>query len=980
MKLLKQLLIVLVLPLSSLIAQNFTGGFNFYLPSDDTASENFLPQFPVKEIKDFISIDNEGNFNRNGERIRFWGTNLGADAAFPPRERCELLAGRMRKFGINLVRLHHLDNPWSDRSLAGKTSTRELNSDYLDILEYLINELKRNGIYINMNLHVSRTFRINDNVPDYDSLPEFGKAVNFFDPYIKSLHKEYARQLLTHVNPYTGLALKDDPVMAMLEITNENSLYRFWRDNNLKPIAEGGELPFRYSKMLDSLWIDFLRKKYQNDEALKNAWNSYTKETGIDEQINDGGFESGSKGKWQLEQHQGATAVFSIDTNVSFNGSKSAKVEVTKSSDQNWHIQFKFPYATIKKDSTYTIKFAAMSSTATQINVSVMNDGSPYTYYSGMSLNLNSDWQEFSFSFRAPEDNNGHTRLSFNLGLETNTYWFDDFSFSSAGIEGLREGESLESGNVARVDYSKAVQFSSQRIKDMSEFYINLERQYFKDMMAFLKDTIGVKVPILTTNWNAGTADLAAMSDGDYVDNHAYWDHPQFPNEPWSSTDWLINNIPMVKDINGGTIPALYAGVPIKGKPFTVSEYNHAFPNRYQVESILFSTGYASFNDADGLMYFAYDEAYDFGVDKINNYFAINRNSVLMSFFPSIAYVFRNGLIKPSSNPVYLSYTADTLYNMPREDASGWTGPTYFDRKLALKHSVKTESYFSNHTTSFESLEQSPSNPYKTDTEEIEWDAERGTITIITDQFVGFGGYFYGLLNKSLGSLKITGTRNNNDFGVVTWLSLDGNSLSTSRKSLITIASRIQNKGMTWYNNNTTLKNSWGVSPTEILPLELTLELNISADSIKIIPLDTKGKEIYSDAFTVRSGADGKFTVDLNQSVFNTLWFGVEAYGEGISTSMKDESIKSYDYKLMQNYPNPFNPSTQIEYTIGRESFVSLKVYDVLGREVKTLADGHHKAGDYSVLFDASKLSAGIYFYRLISDNAELTRAMMLVK
>ncbi|MGK9475570.1 carbohydrate binding domain-containing protein [Melioribacter sp. OK-6-Me] len=980
MKLLKQLLVVLLLPLTSLIAQNFTGGFNFYLPSEDTVSVNFLPKFPVKEIKDFITIDDEGHFSLNGERVRFWGTNLGADAAFPPQDKCELLAGRMRKFGINLVRLHHLDNPWSERSLLGKTSTRELNSHYLDILENLIDKLKRNGIYINMNLHVSRTFRINDNVPSYDSLPEFGKGVNFFDPYIKSLHKEYAHQLLTHVNPYTGLPLKDDPVMAMLEITNENSLYRFWREDNLKPISEGGELPYRYSKMLDSLWIDFLREKYKNDEALKNAWNSNTKETGIDEQIDDGSFESGSKGRWQLEQHSGASAFFSIDSNVSFNGSKSAKVEVTKSSDQNWHIQFKFPYATIKKDSTYTINFAAMSSSPTQISVSVMNDSSPYTYYSGITLNLNSDWQEFSFSFRAPEDNNGHTRLSFNLGLEINTYWFDNIRFRSAGLEGLREGESLASGNVRRIDYSKAVQFSSQRIKDMSEFYISLERQYFKEMIAYLKDTLGVKVPILTTNWNTGTADLAAMSDGNYVDNHAYWDHPQFPNEPWSSTDWLINNTPMVKDINGGIIPALFAGVPIKGKPFTVSEYNHAFPNRYQVESVLFSTGYASFNDADGFMYFAYDEAYDWGIDRINNFFAINRNSVLMSFFPTIAHVFRNELVKPSSNPIYLSYTADTIYSMPSKDAAGWTGPTYFDRKLALKHSIKTETYFGDHTTDFETLEQSPSNPYKTDTGEIEWDANKGIFVILTERFIGLGGYLSQLKNVEGSAIKVKQSGSGNDFGVITWLSLNDDSLLHSRKSLITIASKIQNSGMVWYNNNTTLKNNWGNSTTEIQPLDIYLELTLHADSIKIIPLNNKGEEDHSKAFIVKPNSSNCFIVNLNQSTYKTLWYGVEAYGEGVPTSIEEGVFKSYGYKLMQNYPNPFNPSTQIEYTVGRESFVSLKVYDVLGREVKTLAHRHHKPGDYSVFFDAADLSAGIYFYRLISDNTELTRAMLLVK
>ena len=71
------------------------------------------------------------------------------------------------------------------------------------------------------------------------------------------------------------------------------------------------------------------------------------------------------------------------------------------------------------------------------------------------------------------------------------------------------------------------------------------------------------------------------------------------------------------------------------------------------------------------------------------------------------------------------------------------------------------------------------------------------------------------------------------------------------------------------------------------------------------------------------------------------------------------------EYALTQNYPNPFNPLTQINYQIPELSFVTLKVYDVLGNEITTLIDEEKSIGNYEVEFDATSLPSGIYFYRL---------------
>lgn len=84
--------------------------------------------------------------------------------------------------------------------------------------------------------------------------------------------------------------------------------------------------------------------------------------------------------------------------------------------------------------------------------------------------------------------------------------------------------------------------------------------------------------------------------------------------------------------------------------------------------------------------------------------------------------------------------------------------------------------------------------------------------------------------------------------------------------------------------------------------------------------------------------------------------------------------------ELAQNYPNPFNPTTTIEYRIFEAGFVSLKIYDILGREVATVVNGFQEPSSYRVEYDASRLASGIYFYRLQIGRASATKKMMVIK
>jgi hypothetical protein len=91
-------------------------------------------------------------------------------------------------------------------------------------------------------------------------------------------------------------------------------------------------------------------------------------------------------------------------------------------------------------------------------------------------------------------------------------------------------------------------------------------------------------------------------------------------------------------------------------------------------------------------------------------------------------------------------------------------------------------------------------------------------------------------------------------------------------------------------------------------------------------------------------------------------------------------SLAVDSYALEQNYPNPFNPATTIRYAIPAAGHVTLKIYDVLGKEVKTLVNETKDTGRYEVMFDASQLSSGVYIYRIEAGEFTASHKMLLLK
>ena len=94
----------------------------------------------------------------------------------------------------------------------------------------------------------------------------------------------------------------------------------------------------------------------------------------------------------------------------------------------------------------------------------------------------------------------------------------------------------------------------------------------------------------------------------------------------------------------------------------------------------------------------------------------------------------------------------------------------------------------------------------------------------------------------------------------------------------------------------------------------------------------------------------------------------------------KDENISAFNYQLFQNYPNPFNSSSNIYYSVPKHSQITLTVFDLLGREIKTIVNEYKPPGNYSVQFEANDLESGIYLYRLKTEKFFQFKKLLLVK
>jgi len=219
----------------------------------------------------FLRVDGEDFRFEDGTLGRFWGVNINGGANFPDHDYAEKFARRLAMTGCNMVRFHQLEAEWDTPNLysfsKGKrvTSTEHFDPTSLDRLDYLIYCLKNQGIYVMLDMLSYAHYKEEDDVVDYEILADLAVPWCITNPRLKELQKRFMRNIWNHVNPYTGLAYKDDPVFALGCVANEVDLFL---DNSTNRVEY--QKPVYYENEFKEMFRQWVEKN-----GIEYDWDTY---------------------------------------------------------------------------------------------------------------------------------------------------------------------------------------------------------------------------------------------------------------------------------------------------------------------------------------------------------------------------------------------------------------------------------------------------------------------------------------------------------------------------------------------------------------------------------------------------------------------------------------------------------------------------------------------------------------------------------
>jgi len=878
--------------------------FPFYLPWDDSEETTVsLSRFLDKPAGKYghVYVGEDGHLYIGGKRIKFIGVNICASAAFPKKEDAKKIAARLAKFGINLVRFHHLEAPWDSFNIFDKKyrDTRHLNKEALDRLDYFISKLKEEGIYVDLNLLVSRRFTTNDGLPPEIETMNWKDqhVLSFFVDKVKELEKEYAKQLLTHRNPYTNMTYAEDPVVAFIEIINEHGLIHSWLGGVIDRV------PSVFKKELMQKWNDYLREKYQTTERLYKAW-SEGEESPIGKEILENGyFERDTRG-WNLEVHDEASAYYNLVKGPENIKGRVLEVIVKKRGKAGWHVQFNYPGLKIRAGENYLVTFWAKADKEATITVCLRQAHSPWSSLSQIvQIKLTAQWKRYEIALMVlKSDNNARLDIS-NLGLEENTYYFASFSLRPFKGYSLLNGESLEEGTVHIFTLDNYGKRTKKARKDWIEFLWKLEEGYFLDMYNYLKNKLNVKALIIGTIVGCSTPNI--MTKLDVIDTHAYWHHPAFPGKPWDPENWYVVNEPMVNKPLESTISRL-ALKRVYKKPFTVSEYNHPAPNMYDTETAIILATYAALQDWDGIFLFNYGKLDEWNSRCIRGYFDIDQHPTKLASLISAYMLFIRGDVRPADKIVAVELDREEevelvanlrarAWNLPDGSYVGLQPytPLIHRTVLVVQGTSKPEEYLTP-----QDVKKPQSNVFISDNRQIVWNAsdpQRGVLIINTSRSIAVLGY---ISNKTyrFGTITIKpGNTLLNGWGSIAIHVIEGNDFRDWKRLLIIAIGYTTNTGMVIYEYDTkkllfittssliniheylgkiTCNRKWGHAPTltEGIPAQILIQ---TSTSIKAWALDNIGKR--SQPLSVHSRDHYKM-INIGPQ-YRTIWYEISKEG-----------------------------------------------------------------------------------------------------
>ncbi len=828
--------------------------FPFVIPWDDDAKTatdvSFLNHQPAGKLGRIVVRNARFVAERDPARrpIRFLAINITGPQCFPTKADADRLAAHLAKMGVNLVRIHHLHAGWVEPGLwkPGRKFL-EIDPAQLDRFDYLLAAFKRHGIYWNINLQTSREYIPEMGLPEsVRQIPfDFQKRVDLFSEKMIRLQQDYARSLLDRKNPHTGLRFADDPALMVVEINNENTLVgHVWEG-----LGRGlSTLPEPFRSELKTLWNRWLRTKYGSIGAVRKAWGAGS--------LSLGPSLTTSASRWTTENQSNGDVEFRAGTGSLPDVAPPILARVGSNPGLDWHVQAHLAGLDLKEGRPYTLRFRARADRPRPARLTVNLDR-PNWRLVGLDepVGLGPAWRAYEFAFTARNTEPGHARVAFILGGATGTVEIADVSLRP----GVLGGGLPKDAAFGRIEVPGSG--TEGKWRDWVDFLADTERAYAERMRSFLRRELGLRCNIVTTQINyGGMVGPYREAPMDVADNHAYYKHPAFDDRPWDLVRWRIQNRPMTDRMaDGAGELGFLAQWRIDGKPYTISEYNHCAPLDAQAEQMPLLSTFAAYHGWDALYPF------DHGVtvsgqpnDAIQGWFSHGSNPAKLAFFPAAALLFRQGLVPAATLRTVLEVEPRAWHRFPNAaDAWAFAGgfPNPLRTATALRPGTRTRILTQGRPSA---------SPLSAGEGIFRADAERAKA--VTGRVAGRTVRLRGaeLRFGPIGS----------GFAALMLVPRDGKPIRSSDSLLLVLASRVENQGMGWNEDRSSVGDRWGKGPTICEPVPCTVRLQTDRP-LRAFALDGRGRRMR-ELPVRRSGGWSEFQIGKDA---RTLWFELASPG-----------------------------------------------------------------------------------------------------
>jgi hypothetical protein len=405
-----------------------------------------------------------------------------------------------------------------------------------------------------------------------------------------------------------------------------------------------------------------------------------------------------------------------------------------------------------------------------------------------------------------------------------------------------------------------------ERFYAEAEFYNDSQRDYFREMQNYLKQSLGVKSLVIDTADHSHSGSgypilkAEAESGADAIDGHTYWEHPEM----------YVRKSAMVDDPFNSTVEELSRSA-VEGKPYTVSEVNEPFPNDYAGEGIPILAAYGALQDWDAILWYTFEPKEDPAWKPyVGDPFDISLDPLKMPELAAGALLFLRGDLKNATQTLARTYTAEQVYaSMLLSSTERPHFTPGFPPALPLEEEMRIASFDGPTTQAFAAAPAG--DPIRSDTGELAWYyAAPGTGMVTVDSprtqaLIGF-------VKSHQAEDRNLAVAVDNDFCTIQLSSLDAEPIARAAKMLLVAGGRVENTGQLWNSAGTAVTN-WGESPTLIEPVRGTLLLRhlAPARAVELQAIDGAGQPLGTPVNGVKSAEEWKFS--LGQTA--TTWYEI---------------------------------------------------------------------------------------------------------